>query len=102
MVEYGIATDNKRFNNLYTEENISLLASLLPHQLLYPSKITNNEEKYEFCVNTILNNLDVAMSWVERFSSVTKMGQKKSANNKEDISTCPSSEEPEPTINTNL
>ena len=59
--------DDKCYINLYTEENISIMAmaSIFSYQLLYPSGVEQNEEKYEFTVTAMCDDLDIALSWVE-------------------------------------
>ena len=65
-------------------KKVSTLASLFSHQPLYPDWVTNNKGKYNFCTTMILNDLGLAMRWVENISSTTMMPQEGAPDSEDD------------------
>ena len=97
-----ISTDDKRLQKLHTKDNVDLLVSLLPHQVLHLSKTSDDEERYKFCINTILNNLDIATSCVEGFSLKTKIELESIATNEKGLVFSSGIKETRTVLNTNL
>ena len=56
--------DDKR-TNLYTEENVSIITSIFPYQITYPTGILERKERFQFPMATLDDDLDIAMSLVE-------------------------------------
>ena len=85
--------DDKCYINLYTEENVSIMASIFSYQLLYPSGVEQNEEKHEFTVTAMCDDLDIATSWVEMICLASGEPRGDEIEVKEDVSNDLSQEE---------